>query len=124
MSNIVISTIQRASTGKWEVNSVGENLRTNDGVNWQAAVMGGGWGDVSVTGNYPVRIAYSGNRGLDRTVQWYDELVGGTDNEWHEPRHGHVQSYSRRQFVYADCDMAEHRLYYNGSYCWCGVRVQ
>jgi hypothetical protein len=57
MSNIVISTIQRASTGKWEVNSVGENLRTNDGVNWQAAVMGGGWGDVSVTGNYPVRIA-------------------------------------------------------------------
>lgn len=57
MSNIVITTIQRAKTGEWEVNSVGENLRTNDGINWQAAVMAGAWGDVSTTGNYPVYVA-------------------------------------------------------------------
>ena len=57
MSNKVITSIQRAKTGQWEVNPVGKNLRTEDGINWQADVMAGAWGDVSVTGNYPVRIA-------------------------------------------------------------------
>ena len=57
MSTKVITSIQRAKTGQWKTNPAGENLRTEDGINWQADVMAGAWGDVSTTGNYPVYIA-------------------------------------------------------------------
>ena len=48
--NKVISRIQRAKTGKWELVSESENLRTETGINQQALQMGSGYdGSASAT---------------------------------------------------------------------------
>ena len=75
MRSKVIARVQRAKGGDWEVNSVSPNLRVNDGINWQAQIMGNAWGDVSAVGGSPRQIAISTNS---------DAPSSGTTNLWDE----------------------------------------
>ena len=54
--NKVVTRIQRADTGQWELVAVNKNLRTNDGINWQSLIMGSGYDSTGV-GSIPNQVA-------------------------------------------------------------------
>jgi len=54
--NKVITRIQRAKTGKWDIVAEGENVRTETGINQQALQMGSGY-DGTASGTLYTQIA-------------------------------------------------------------------
>ena len=56
VDNKVVTRIQRADTGVWELVAVNKNLRTNDGINWQGLIMGSGYDSTGV-GSIPNQVA-------------------------------------------------------------------
>ena len=54
--NVVISRVIRAD-GSYSEWGIGTNLRVNDGINWQAELMGGDTGFGSLSTNRPKQIA-------------------------------------------------------------------
>ena len=74
MNNKVVTRIQKAKTGEWTVSSVRQNLRVNDGINWQAQAMGNQY-NGSATGSSPIQIG---------TSETADAPSSGTTNLWGE----------------------------------------